>query len=116
MINAEQAMSSREASGPEPTESEVQDHRGGDDRPSPRELMVRILPRDHEVDVSVTDTGPGIEPKRHEEIFRPYVSSRAGGTGLGLPIARRIVEEHGGSLTVASEVGKGSEFNIRLPR
>ena len=62
------------------------------------------------------DTGPGIEPARLEEIFRPYVSHQAGGTGLGLPTARRIIEEHGGQLTVHSEPGRGSDFVIHLPR
>jgi len=115
MINAVQAMSRREAAAGEASDAEGHG-RGGDIRPTARELMVRLLPREREVDVSVTDTGPGIEPERQDEIFRPYVSGRAGGTGLGLPIARRIVEEHGGTLSVASEVGKGSEFIIRLPR
>jgi signal transduction histidine kinase len=65
--------------------------------------------------IHVIDTGPGIAPARHEEIFRPYVTERRGGSGLGLPVARRIVEEHGGRLTLFSEVGKGSDFQIRIP-
>jgi len=43
------------------------------------------------------------------------VTERRGGSGLGLPVARRIVEEHGGRLTLFSEVGKGSDFQIRIP-
>ncbi|MBM4101509.1 MAG: two-component sensor histidine kinase [Phycisphaerae bacterium] len=65
--------------------------------------------------IHVIDTGPGIAPARQEEIFRPYVTERRGGSGLGLPVARRIVEEHGGRLTLFSEVGKGSDFQIRIP-
>ncbi|MAB82079.1 MAG: two-component sensor histidine kinase [Phycisphaerae bacterium] len=66
--------------------------------------------------VHVIDTGPGIEEEDRERIFHPYVSKRKGGTGLGLPTARRIVEEHGGRLHVESVVGDGSDFVIMLPR
>jgi signal transduction histidine kinase len=62
----------------------------------------------------VIDTGPGIEPARLEEIFRPYVSYTAGGTGLGLPTARRIALEHGGRIEVHSEPGRGSDFVVVL--
>ncbi len=65
----------------------------------------------------VVDTGPGIAASRQTEIFRPYVGSRkGGGSGLGLAVTRRIVEEHGGSIELSSELGKGSDFCIRLPR
>ena len=100
MLNALQAMDQRAAGGTSP--------RG--------ELMVRVEAADEEVRVHVIDTGPGIPPDRLEEIFRPYVSGKPGGSGLGLPTARRIVEEHGGELTVHSEAGRGSDFLIRLPR
>ncbi len=65
----------------------------------------------------VVDTGPGIAIERRAEIFRPYVGSRkGGGSGLGLAVTRRIVEEHGGNIALSSELGKGSDFCIRLPR
>lgn len=79
------------------------------------ELMLRVEPAGDRVQVQVIDTGPGIPRAKQEEIFHPYVSGRQGGTGLGLPTARRIVEEHGGALTLASEEGKGTEFVIELP-
>ena len=53
--------------------------------------------------------------EKQDEIFHPYVSGRKGGTGLGLPTARRIIEEHGGRLKVESEPGRGSAFTIDLP-
>lgn len=63
----------------------------------------------------VTDTGPGMPPDVLEKIFQPYFSNKRGGTGLGLPTTRRIIEEHGGSLTVHSDVGRGTDFVITLP-
>lgn len=69
----------------------------------------------HHVSLHVTDTGPGMPPDVLEKIFHPYFSNKRGGTGLGLPTTRRLVEEHGGVLGVHSEPGRGSEFTIRLP-
>jgi signal transduction histidine kinase len=71
------------------------------------------------VRIDVTDTGPGIAPDHHEDIFREFVqlpdaSSR--GTGLGLTIARRLTEAYGGALWVESEPGKGSRFSLLLAR
>jgi signal transduction histidine kinase len=66
--------------------------------------------------VEVEDDGPGIAPEVRERIFEVFYSSRGGGTGLGLPIARQIVERHGGRIEVGGEHGKGSVFRIRLPR
>jgi signal transduction histidine kinase len=86
------------------------------DSDSHRELMVRIDADDEEVRVHVIDTGPGVQEQKREEIFHPYVSTKSGGTGLGLPTARRIVEEHGGRITLHAEIGQGSDFVIHLPR
>lgn len=65
--------------------------------------------------IHVTDTGPGLPDGAREKIFQPYFSTKRGGTGLGLPTSRRIVEEHGGQLTVHTEPGRGTEFAIHLP-
>ena len=65
--------------------------------------------------VHVTDTGPGLDPTAAPRIFQPYFSTRSGGTGLGLPTARRIIEEHGGFIEVQSVKGKGSQFSVYLP-
>ena len=80
------------------------------------ELILQVEADDDEARVHVIDTGPGIEPERLEQIFHPYVSHTAGGSGLGLSTARRIIEEHGGRLVAHSEVGRGSDFVIHLPR
>jgi signal transduction histidine kinase len=67
------------------------------------------------VHLELTDTGQGIAPEVLPRIFEPFYSTRPGGTGLGLPTVRRIVEAHGGAIEVASEPGKGSRFTIRVP-
>lgn len=65
--------------------------------------------------IHILDTGPGVAKKVRAKLFEPYFSTKRTGTGLGLPTTRRIVEEHGGSLTLHTEPGKGSEFTIELP-
>ncbi|MBI1951042.1 MAG: hypothetical protein HYS34_06745 [Acidobacteria bacterium] len=66
--------------------------------------------------LTVEDDGPGIPPADRERIFEVFFSSRGGGTGLGLPIAARILQAHGGSIAVESEMGKGARFILMLPR
>ena len=63
----------------------------------------------------ITDPGTGIPAGELDKVFRVYHSTKAGGTGLGLPTARRIVQEHGGSLTLTSEVGRGTQALVTLP-
>lgn len=70
------------------------------------------------VEVSVSDDGPGVAPEDRERIFRPYVQageeSRAGGLGLGLAICKRLVEAHGGRITLSEPEGGGSRFAFTL--
>ncbi len=71
------------------------------------------------IEVRITDTGPGIASDDQERIFEQFErleSPGAAGTGLGLPLARRFVEAHGGRLTVESQLGGGSTFAFVLPR
>jgi signal transduction histidine kinase len=65
--------------------------------------------------IDVIDTGPGIPADQAQKIFQAYYSTKKGGTGLGLAMTQRIVEEHGGQIQVQSEPGKGSDFRIKLP-
>jgi len=67
------------------------------------------------VEISVSDTGAGIPPESLERIFRPFYTTKRGGTGLGLSLCQRIIRQHGGTLSVESKLGKGSRFIIRLP-
>ncbi len=79
------------------------------------ELMLRIEDGSGRARLHVIDTGPGIPADRIDGIFLPYVTTKTGGTGLGLPVARRIAREHGGDIRVHSEPGRGSDFTIELP-
>jgi two-component system, NtrC family, sensor histidine kinase KinB len=80
-------------------------------------ITVAAVRRDHEVAISVADTGAGIPRDYLPRIFEPFVQvphASGGGAGLGLTISRRIVEGHGGRLTVQSEPGHGSTFTFTL--
>ncbi len=61
------------------------------------------------------DTGPGIPPETLNNIFRPFFTTKGHGTGLGLSLAKRIVEDHGGRIEVASMPGHGCTFTVLLP-
>jgi signal transduction histidine kinase len=79
------------------------------------EIIVSTRRTGEIVDTQVIDTGEGMEPAVVERAFTPYFSTKKGGTGLGLALARRIADEHGGTLTVSSELGRGTQFTLRLP-
>jgi signal transduction histidine kinase len=85
------------------------------------EVRIDAAATDGALEVSVSDTGPGISGADQEHIFEEFrqaegsVAQRKGGTGLGLAIAKKIVEMHGGKIWVESEVGKGSKFTFTLP-
>ncbi len=70
---------------------------------------------DHEVEVAVIDRGSGIDPKNLESIFNPFFTTKPEGVGLGLAICNKIVDEHGGHITVESSAGDGSVFHVILP-
>ena len=65
--------------------------------------------------VEIGDRGPGILPEIQVQLFNPFFTTKDGGTGLGLPISLRIVEEHGGAIEVQSEVGQGTTLRVLLP-
>jgi len=79
------------------------------------ELILRTSRAGNRLCIHVMDTGPGIAEDVKAKLFEPYFSTKRTGTGLGLPTTRRIIEEHGGELTLHTEPGRGSEFTIELP-
>jgi signal transduction histidine kinase len=78
-------------------------------------VTVEVGSHDDCASVLISDTGRGISPKVLANIFRPFYTTKGNGTGLGLSLARRIVEEHHGRIEVSSVVGKGSQFTVLLP-
>jgi signal transduction histidine kinase len=108
MINADQAM-------PEGGELKITICK------SEKELIVadgditETMPDRIFVRVTFKDSGKGIESDYLKNIFTPFFTKKSKGTGLGLSISQRIVQEHGGEITVTSEMGKGSLFNVYLP-
>ncbi|HKW27664.1 MAG TPA: ATP-binding protein [Terriglobales bacterium] len=83
------------------------DHRG--------KITVTVERHDGVATIAVTDTGRGIAPEHLPHIFRPFYTTKGNGTGLGLSLARRIVEEHGGRIEVRSTLGHGSTVTVFLP-
>jgi signal transduction histidine kinase len=65
--------------------------------------------------ISVSDTGPGIQPEQAARIFEPGFSTHSGSPGLGLAVCRKIVEQHGGSLAAANRIGSGATFTLTFP-
>jgi signal transduction histidine kinase len=92
MLNAEQAM------------------------PDGGQIVLQTRMEDELVCLDVIDTGKGIEPDELPKLFRPFHTTKPGGTGLGLATTRKIVRAHGGEIEVQSEPGHGTKFTIRVPK
>jgi signal transduction histidine kinase len=84
--------------------------------PAGGEIRLRTWEDGPQVKIEVSDTGPGIAPENLERIFNLYFSTKPGGTGLGLPMVKKIIEEHGGAVDVRSEPGKGAAFTLCLKK
>ena len=78
-------------------------------------VTMRAATEGESLEITVADNGSGIAPSQLSMIFEPYYTTKEEGTGLGLAIAKRIVEEHQGTLSAESTLGAGSTFTIRLP-
>lgn len=78
-------------------------------------ITIAIAQRDEQCIIEIADDGPGIPPDLRERVFEPFFTTKARGGGLGLPIARRTAELHGGTLTLTSPDTGGSVFTLTLP-
>jgi signal transduction histidine kinase len=108
MINAVQAMPDGGMLKITTSKTEIDSVKSGDE-------ITGLVPGVKAVVIRFEDTGKGIESEYLDSIFDPFFTKKSKGTGLGLAISRRIVQEHGGEITVKSNVGKGSVFTIYLP-
>jgi signal transduction histidine kinase len=80
-----------------------------------KEIRIKISHVKKSVVVEVSDNGPGIKKEDMERLFEPFFTTHAEGTGLGLSLSYRIVEQHGGTIRARSEYGKGATFTVELP-
>lgn len=78
-------------------------------------VEVQPRPSENQLIIAVEDNGRGIAPEDLPHVFEPFFSKRSGGTGLGLAITKRIIEEHGGTITLTSAPGAGTRVEISLP-
>jgi signal transduction histidine kinase len=78
-------------------------------------VRVDVVTRGEDAEITVSDNGRGISPEHLPNIFRPFYTTKGNGTGLGLSLARRIIEEHDGRIEVHSTVGKGTTFAVFIP-
>ncbi len=78
-------------------------------------LEFLTMARDNGIVLQVIDTGEGMDQKTVSKMFQAFFSTRSGGSGLGLPTVRRIIEAHGGTIACESEPGRGTRFTILLP-
>ncbi len=83
--------------------------------PQGGQIVVRTYSTADGVALDVIDTGCGMDEQTQAKVFDVFYSTKPGGTGLGLPTARNIVEAHGGSIGLQSELGRGTRFTITLP-
>lgn len=83
-------------------------------------VRISLRPEPEHILFVVEDTGPGIAPEEHQLVFESFRQTKSGlkkgeGTGLGLPISRKLTEAHGGEMWLESQVDKGATFFVRLP-
>ena len=83
--------------------------------PGEGQLIARTYGISGGVAIDLIDTGVGMEETTAMKMFEPFYSTKNGGSGLGLPTARKIIESHGGRIAVQSEVGRGTKFVIEFP-
>ena len=83
--------------------------------PQGGEIQINATVKGDNAVIKIRDTGVGIPEERINEVFRPFFTTKSRGLGLGLAICKKLIEIHGGKISVKSEVGRGSEFKIEIP-
>jgi signal transduction histidine kinase len=83
--------------------------------PGGGQLTARTRSTRRGVALDLIDTGPGMDDHTALHMFEAFFSTKEGGSGLGLPIARRVIEAHGGRIDVQSEIGRGTKFTLEFP-
>lgn len=78
-------------------------------------LTVKTCVEDSSIKIEFADTGEGIPPEVMGKLFTPFFTTKSGGTGVGLAVSQKIIDDHGGTLSVSSTAGSGSVFSILLP-
>jgi len=84
--------------------------------PNGGRLTITLYPQRSNIAIEFADTGHGIAPEAMENLFEPYFTTKEKGTGLGLALTKKLIEDHGGQITVESEIGVGTTFVITLSR
>ncbi len=80
------------------------------------QVKVTATPNQHDIEISISDNGPGLTPEQTQRLFSPGFTTKQTGSGLGLVMVEKIVSDHRGSINVQSQPGKGTTFTLRLPR
>ena len=83
--------------------------------PSGGEVLVDASESDRHCRLKISDTGPGIPETVRKKIFQLYFTTKSGGSGIGLAVAYRSLQLHGGDITVKTEIGRGTTFELALP-
>ena len=83
--------------------------------PKGGEIFVKLVHFEDGIQLSVIDSGPGISKEAIEQLFEPFYTTKATGTGLGLPLVKKVIDDHKGSICVLSSLGIGTTFRVRLP-
>ncbi len=89
---------------------------GGETEPAEHALTVRTRERAGRIEVVFEDQGPGIPPDVYEKIFEPLYSTKGFGVGLGLPVVKQIMEQHGGGVEIETEEGRGTRVCLWFDR
>ena len=83
--------------------------------PDGGQLVVRTYGTAEGVALDLIDTGQGMDENTAAQVFNAFFSTKSGGSGLGLPTAKKIIEAHGGSISLQSEPGRGTRLTVKLP-